>query len=94
MLTSVAEVMWHRGVDLYSYQNMALKRPFDAGIPPISTSSDTERSKLAGVSGLNSYEYAFRRYQDLHYLPLIKKLKPTLVLEVGELPSLFVHYPQ
>ena len=94
MLTSVAEVMWHHGVDLYSYQNMALKRPFDAGFPPTSTSSDAELGKLAGVSGLNAYEYAFRRYQDAHYLPLIKKLKPTLVLEVGELPSLFVHYLQ
>ena len=94
VLTSVAEVMWHHGVDLYSYQNTALKRPFDAGIPPTSTSSDAEMGKLAGVSGLNAYEYAFRRYQDAHYLPLIKKLKPTLVLEVGELPSLFVHYPQ
>ncbi len=94
VLTSVAEVMWHHGVDLYSYQNMALKRPFDAGIPPISTSSDAEMGKLACVSGLNSYEYAFRRYQDTHYLSLIKKLKPTLVLEAGELPSLFLHYHQ
>jgi hypothetical protein len=92
VLTSVAEVMWHHGVDLYSYQNMALKRAFDAGILPASTSSDAEMGKLAGVSGLNSYEYAFRRYQDAHYLPLIKRLKPTLVLEVGELPSLFVQH--
>jgi hypothetical protein len=94
VLTSVAEVMWHHGVDLYSYQNMALKRPFDAGFSPTSTSSDVEMAKLAGMSGLNAYEYAFRRYQDAHYLPLIKRLKPTLVLEVGELPSLFVHYLQ
>jgi hypothetical protein len=100
VLTSVAEVMWHHGVDLYGYQNVALKRPFDAGVPPTTaisptpTTSDAEIGKLAGVSGLNAYEYAFRRYQDTHYLPLIKKLKPTLVLEVGEMPSLFVHYPQ
>lgn len=92
VLTSVAEVMWHHGVDLYSYQNMALKRAFDAGIPPTSTPNDAEIGKLAGMSSLNAYEYAFRRYQDAHYLRLIKKLKPTLVLEVGELPSLFVQH--
>ena len=36
-----------------------------------------------------AYEYAFRRYQDTRYLPLINQLKPALVLAVGELPSLF-----
>jgi hypothetical protein len=41
------------------------------------------------MPGINAYEYAFRRYQDASYLPLIEKLKPTLVLAVGELPSLF-----
>lgn len=91
IMASVAEVMWHRGADLYSYQEMALKKPFDAGIPLIlSTEANVaEYTKLLGTPSSNAYEYAFRRYQDARYLPLIKKLKPTLVLAVGELPSLF-----
>jgi hypothetical protein len=66
VLTSVAEVMWHHGLDLYSYHNMDLKRFFDAGIPHAtvisssSTATDTEIGKLADASGLNAYEYAFR----------------------------------
>jgi len=98
VLTSVAEVMWHRGVDLYAHQNGALKKPFDAALPPIPASSsspvstDSELGKLASMSGVHAYEYAFRRYRDPHYLPLIQKLEPALVLEVGELPSLFTHH--
>jgi hypothetical protein len=84
-------VMWHHGVDLYSYQNMAMKKPFDAGLalilPSSAAPSDAEYAKLLGVPGVNAYEYAFRRYQDARYLPLINKLKPVLVLAVGELPS-------
>jgi len=49
--------------------------------------------KLAGVSGQKAYEYAFRRYHDERFLPLIQKLNPTLELEVGKLPSLFLEHP-
>jgi len=45
ILTSVAEVMWHRGVDLYSHQDRALKKPFDAGLPL------TRLSQLEGRRG-------------------------------------------
>jgi len=31
VMIAVAEVMWHRGVDLYGYQNMALKNPSTLG---------------------------------------------------------------
>jgi hypothetical protein len=95
IMTSVAEVMWRRGVDLYSHQDMALKKPFDAGLPLILPTSstapanDSEYGKLLGMPGINAYEYAFRRFHDARYLPLIEKLRPTLVLSVGELPSLF-----
>ena len=93
IMISVAEVMWHHGVDLYSYRNMAMKKPFDAGLslilPSSAAPSDAEYAKLLGMPGVNAYEYAFRRYQDARYLPLINKLKPSLVLAVGELPSPF-----
>jgi hypothetical protein len=93
IMVSVAEVMWRHGVDLYSYQNKAMKKPFDAGLSLILPSSaapgDAEYAKLLGMPGVNAYDYAFRRYQDARYLPLINKLKPALVLAVGELPSTF-----
>ncbi len=99
VLTSVAEVMWHHGMDLYSHQNLALKRPFDLALPlttsATSTSStsalkDVDYSKLVVLSGINAYEYAYRRYHDSRYLPLIRMLRPSLVVkEPGELPSLF-----
>ena len=34
VLIGVAEVMWHHGVDLYSRQQFALKRPFDLACRP------------------------------------------------------------
>jgi hypothetical protein len=91
IMTSVAEVMWHHGVDLYGYQNQALKKPFDAGLslllPDSTAPSHADYAQLLGAPGINAYEYAFRRYQDARYLPLISRLKPALVLAVGELPS-------
>ena len=93
IMTSVAEVMWHHGVDLYGNQNMAMKKPFDAGLalmlPSPGAPSDAEYARLLGMPGANAYEYAFRRYHDARYLPLINQLKPALVLAVGELPSTF-----
>jgi hypothetical protein len=95
IMISVAEAMWHRGVDLYSFQDKALKKPFDAALPLImatssaATPGDAEYAKLLGTPGINAYEYAFRRYQDARYPPLIAKLKPTLTIAVGDLPSLF-----
>ncbi|MGC9942514.1 MAG: hypothetical protein ABSE48_11815, partial [Verrucomicrobiota bacterium] len=32
VLTTVAEVMWHHGVDLYGYQNSAMKKSYDTGV--------------------------------------------------------------
>jgi hypothetical protein len=84
VLTTVAEVMWHRGVDLYGYQDSALKKSYDAALG--SAGNGTE---LATVPGADAYEYIYRRYQDPHYLPVIEKLKPEFTLLIGEqLPSL------
>jgi len=86
VLTTVAEVMWHRGLDLYSYQDRALKQPFDA---VLAGAVDGQLAKLVGLPGISSCQYAFRRYQDARWLPLVRELKPNLVLAIGEhLPSL------
>jgi hypothetical protein len=93
VLVSVAEVMWHHGTDLYSHQQSALKRPFDRAMPPAKASPiDAEYRKLLGLTGIHAFEYAYRRYRDPRYLPLIRMLKPALAVnEPGELPSLFEH---
>ena len=92
VMIAVAEVMWHRGVDLYGYQNMALKNPFDAGLQLMlgadSKPVDPEYAKLIGTQSTGSYEYAYRRYRDDRYLTLIQKLKAKLVMAESQLPSL------
>ncbi len=73
--------MWHHGVDLYGYQDRAMKKSFDAALGP---AGNGEASNL-----LDAYPYAFRHYQDPRYLQIISKLRPGFVLAIGErLPSL------
>ena len=96
VMVRVAEVMWHRGVDLYSYQSFALKRLFD--YPLKSDSQDpldagmigADMAALLKVSGVNTYEYAFRRYRDPRYLSIIGKLPKNITFDKWSyLPSLF-----
>ncbi len=86
VLTAVAEVLWHRGVDLYSYQDAAMKRSYDAALKPV---GPLDASTLRSLPGIDTYQYAFRRYQDQRYLSVIHQLTPTFTLAIGEhLPSL------
>ncbi|MDQ2801143.1 MAG: glycoside hydrolase family 5 protein [Pseudomonadota bacterium] len=86
VLTTAAEVMWHRGVDLYDYQDRALKRSFDAAL---ASAGNGDVSGLLALPGVDAFQYAFRRYQDPRYLPIVGKLKPGFTLAIGEhLPSL------
>ena len=86
VLTTVAEVMWHHGVDLYGYQDSALKKSYDAALEPGGTD---DVSKLLALPGIDAYQYVFRHYQEPRYLPVISKLKPGFTLAVSEhLPSL------
>ena len=86
VLTTVAEVMWHRGVDLYDYQGKAMKKSYDAALES-GGSGDT--SELLTLPGGDAYQYVFRRYQDARYLPIVTKLKPEFTLTIGEhLPPL------
>jgi hypothetical protein len=86
VLTTVAEVMWHHGVDLYGYQNMAMKKAYNAAL---ASAGNGEVSKLLALPGIDAYQYVFRRYQEPRYLPVVAKLKPGFRLAISEhLPSL------
>jgi hypothetical protein len=86
VLTTVAEVMSRHGVDLYSYQNAALKKSYDAALKSL---ANYDASKLRALPGIDAYQYVFRSYQDPSYLPIISQLRPSFTLAIGEhLPSL------
>ena len=86
VLTTVAEVMWHRDVDLYGYQDAAIKKAYDAALK---SAGIGEVSKLLALPGVEAYQYASRHYQEPLYLPVVRKLQPSFTLAIGErLPSL------
>ena len=86
VLTTVAEVMWHRSVDLYDYQDKALKKAYDAAL---GSAGNSDASRLLALPGIDAYQYVFRRYQDPRYLPIESMLKPGFTLSIGEhLPAL------
>lgn len=86
VLTTVAEVMWHHGVDLFGYQDAALKKSYDAALELAGTG---DVSKLLALPGIDAYQYVFRRYRDSRYLPVVNKLRPGFTLAISEhLPSL------
>lgn len=86
VLTTVAEVMWHHGVDLYGYQDTALMKSYDAAL---GWAGNDDISKLLALPGIDADQYAFRRYRDPRYLPVVDRLKPGFTLAIGEhLPSL------
>ena len=86
VLTTVAEVMWRRGVDLYGYQDRAMKRSYDAAIEAAGTG---QISKLLALPGVEAYPCVFRHYQESRYWPVLARLKPGFTLAISEhLPSL------
>ena len=77
-LIADAEVLWHHGVDMYSYRDAALKRLFDSPLqyayPNLKTAAIHDSgygSILGGDSYL--YEYAYRRYHDPAYLVILNQ---------------------
>jgi hypothetical protein len=86
VLTTVAEVMWHHGVDLYDYQDKAMKKSYDAALE---SAGKSEVPKLLALPGIDAYQYVLRRYREPRYLPVVSKLKPGFALAISEhLPSL------
>jgi hypothetical protein len=85
-LTTVAEVMWHRGINLYDYQDKAMKKSFDASLQSI---GNGDASKLLQLPGINAFQYAFQHYNDQRYLVIVNQLKPEFSLAISEhLPCL------
>jgi hypothetical protein len=86
VLATVAEVMWHHGVDLYGYQDMAMKKSYDAALELAGTGGDND---LLTLPGIDAYQYALRHYHETRYLSVVGKLKPAFTLAIGEhLPTL------
>jgi hypothetical protein len=86
VLTTVAEVMWHHGVDLYGYKDAAMKKSYDAALESF---GDGDASKLLSLPGTDGYQYVFRHYQDPRYLSVVRGIKPGFTLSIGEhLPTL------
>jgi hypothetical protein len=86
VLTTVAEVMWHHGEDLYGYQDRAIKKSYDAALE---SAGNGGVSKLLSLPGIDAYQYVFRRYGEPRFLPVVGQLKPGFTLAISEhLPSL------
>ncbi|HWD18357.1 MAG TPA: hypothetical protein VHB20_03695 [Verrucomicrobiae bacterium] len=86
VLTTVAEVMWRHGQNLYGYQGAAMKKSFDA---VLESDPNGDSSKLLALPGIDALSYACRRYQEPRYQSLVAKLKPSFSLAIGErLPAL------
>jgi len=81
VMTAVAEVLWHHGVDLYAYHDAVLKKSYDAALPSI---GKLDASALLSLPGVDVFPYAYRRYQDERYLSVIRRLKPSFTLAIGE----------
>jgi hypothetical protein len=79
-MVGAAEILWHRGIDLYRHNNAIFKSMFDFPIlysyPDMTVPGiGSGRATLfnGGVSA--SYEYAYRRYRDPRYLAMIVDAK-------------------
>ena len=97
IMTGVAEICWHHGIDLYSYHDATLKKIFDRPLAFAPTGSATPESpatqykELSKLQGVTAYDYAFLRYRDPRYLPVIESMNKTLSLGSNcEIPCLFL----
>jgi len=78
-----AEILWHRGIDLYRYRDAALKAIFDSPILfayPNYVSPAIHDSGNASIIGREAglYEYGYKRYRDPAYLPVLQKVSRRL----------------
>ncbi len=74
-----AETLWHHNIDMYRYRDGALKHLFDSPIQysyPDLTSPAMHDSGRDSIVGNDSflYEYAYRRYQDPAYVPILNQV--------------------
>ncbi|MGA2324085.1 MAG: carbohydrate binding domain-containing protein [Sedimentisphaerales bacterium] len=96
IMASVAEICWHHGIDLYSYHDATMKKIFDYPLAFSSTEASTSESleikyrEFSRLQGVTAYDYAFLRYRDPLYLPVIERMDKTLGMGGNcEIPCLF-----
>jgi len=96
IMASVAEICWHHGMDLYSYHEATLKQIFDYplsfSLPGSATSEslETQYKNFSRLQGVTAYDYAFLRYRDPRYLPVIERMDKTLSMGGNcEIPCVF-----
>lgn len=83
-LLVMAEILWHDGIDAYSYRNDRMKYVFDSPIwyaYPGGTSSPAIHDGGGGSlfnRDSHLYQYALRRYGDKSYNAILSKVSPTL----------------
>lgn len=78
-LITDAEVLWHRGIDMYRYRDGALKRLFDSPLefsyPDLTTPAENDSHHGSIVGGDSFlYEYAYRRYRDPKYVAILNQI--------------------
>ena len=77
-LIADAEFLWHHGIDMYSYNDYALKRLFDSPLEYSYPDMTTPALHDGGHAPIICpeaflYEYAYRRYHDPKYLLILNQ---------------------
>ncbi len=80
VLTTVAEVLLHNGVNLYNYDNSAIKTAYSTAYNKFKT----DLSALLALPGVGGFQYAFARYGDEDFLRVASRLQPEFSLAIGE----------
>ncbi len=82
-LITNAEILWHKGIDMYGYRDAALKSLFDSPLKyayPDLKSPAVNDSGSASIIGRDAYlyEFAYRRYKDPTYIPILQRVSKRL----------------
>ncbi|NLF31302.1 MAG: hypothetical protein GX591_10500 [Planctomycetes bacterium] len=90
-LVTYAEAAWHHGIDLYRYRDAALKRLFDSPLqyayPDLTTPAihDSGHGSIIDREAF-LYEFAYRRYRDARYIPILDQAGTHLVAQFQQFP--------
>jgi aryl-phospho-beta-D-glucosidase BglC (GH1 family) len=80
VLTTVAEVMWHHGVNLYNYDNSAIQNAYTTAMDPYKS----DLSVLLALPGVEGFQYAYQRYGDQKFQQVVNRLQPEFTVAIGE----------
>jgi len=90
-LVCYAEVAWRHGIDLYRYRDGAFKRLFDSPLEYVYPNLKTPAIHDSGhgaIVGRESflYEFAYRRYRDPRYVPILNQAGMHLNAQFQQFP--------